>query len=403
MGSGRVKNKGLASFSSALENFEFAGPGRIVFGWDRLAEIGALLGPDPKRVFLLGGASRRHVQRLAGYLEDSGCEFIDHVIAREPTLTDMDLAADLARDFRAEWIIGLGGGSVLDAAKTLAVVLGNGSPLLEHLEIIGGGRPLRKPGLPCLAIPTTAGTGAEATRNAVITSSQHRLKVSLRHPFLLPSIALIDPELSADMPPLLTATTGMDALTQLIEAALSLKANPLTEALCFRGIALAASCLPRAFGEPSNREAREGMALASLYGGMALANAGLGAVHGLAGVVGGRTGAPHGAICAALLAPVMRVNLGELRRTSQNPDALARFEKIACLIKKDESASAEDGIARIEALTREMGVAKLVGTRIESTELDEMAEQSLRASSMKGNPVTLKKELLKGLLASLGE
>ena len=208
---------------------------------------------------------------------------------------------------RCDTVIGFGGGAALDAAKAIAILMTNPGDVTDYLEIIGRGKTLTEPPVPCIAIPTTAGTGSEVTRNSVIASREERVKVSLRSPLMLPKVVVVDPELTYDLPPAITASTGVDALTQLIEPFVCSRANPLTDGLCQEGIERVARSLRRAFesagrGEaPADAAAREDMAVASLFGGLALANAGLGAVHGLAAPLGGMIGAPHGAVCAALL------------------------------------------------------------------------------------------------------
>lgn len=197
--------------------------------------------------------------------------------------------------------------------------MANGGDPLDYAEVIGHGRPLERRSLPLIAIPTTAGTGAEVTRNAVIGSPEHRVKVSLRSPLMLPEVAIVDPELTRDLPPALTASTGLDALTQLIEPLVSCRTNPLTDALCRSGIQRAARSLRRAVEHGEDLVAREDMSLASLFSGLALANAALGAVHGLTGPLGGMFEASHGALCASLLPAVMEANVRALRHRAGTP------------------------------------------------------------------------------------
>ena len=229
-------------------------------------------------------------------------------------------------------MIGLGGGSAIDAAKAIAALAANGGDPLDYLEVVGRGRSLTQPSLPCIAIPTTAGTGAEVTRNAVLASPEHGIKASLRSATMLPRLALVDPELTYSLPAAVTASTGLDALTQLIEPFTSSKANPLTDALCREGMMRAARSLRTAYEDGRDAAAREDMALASLFGGLALANAGLGVVHGFAGPVGGTFHAPHGAVCAAFLPHVMAVNARALRTRQPGSAALARYDEIARIL-----------------------------------------------------------------------
>jgi alcohol dehydrogenase class IV len=278
---------------------------------------------------------------------------------------------------------------VLDAGKAIAAMMTNEGDLLDYIEIIGRGRTLGKRSAPFLAIPTTAGTGSEVTRNAVLASPEHRVKVSLRSPFLLASIALVDPELARDLPPSLTATTGLDALTQLIEPYTCLRGNPMTDAVCKEGMRRAARSLRAAFVNGGDAGAREDMALASLFGGMALANAGLGAVHGLAGPIGGMFPAPHGAVCAALLPYVMEANLRALRQRQPDSPALSRYQTVARLLTGKSEAAADDGVEWVRALVSDLQVSGLARYGIRLEDSAELAAKAAQASSMKANPIVL--------------
>ncbi len=242
-------------------------------------------------------------------------------------------------------MVACGGGSAIDAGKAIAALLGNGGDPLDYLEVVGRGQPLTKPSLPFVAIPTTAGTGSEVTRNAVLASPEHRVKASLRSPLMLPRAALVDPDLLRGLPPHVVAASGLDAFAQLVEPFLSVRANPLVDALCREGLARSARSLRRAFEGDSSEAVRVDLALASLFGGLALANAGLGAVHGFAAPVGGLFDAPHGAACAALLPAVLRVNLEALSRRRPESPALARYREIAAIVTGRPDADAEDAVA----------------------------------------------------------
>jgi alcohol dehydrogenase class IV len=253
--------------------------------------------------------------------------------------------------------------------------------------VIGGARPLDHPAAPCIAIPTTAGTGSEVTRNAVLGSPERGVKASMRHASMLPKVAVVDPELTLGLPRALTASTGLDALTQLIEPYLSVRANPLTDALCVEGIRRAARALPRAWDTPGDPEARAEMCFASLLGGMALANAGLGAVHGFAAPIGGMWAAPHGAVCAALLPYAMEVNLRAVRDR-------VRFEEVARLLTGLPHATAEDGVKWIAELVTRLEIPRLREYGIGEADVDMLVEKAAAASSMKGNPAVLTAEEL---------
>jgi alcohol dehydrogenase class IV len=271
-------------------------------------------------------------------------------------------------------------------------MLTNGGELLDYLEVVGRGKALTQPGAPFIAIPTTAGTGSEVTRNAVLASPEHRVKVSLRSPLMLAKAALVDPELTYDLPPAITASTGLDALTQLIEPFVSCRANPMTDALCVEGIRRAARSLRVAFADGRNAAAREDMAVASLFGGLALANAGLGAVHGFAGPIGGMFPAPHGAVCAALLSQVMAANVRALRLRQTTGESLARYDQVARLVTNKADASADDGVAWMRRLVGDLRILSLTAYGLSRGCVDEVVEKAMQASSMKANPIALTRE-----------
>jgi alcohol dehydrogenase class IV len=283
-------------------------------------------------------------------------------------------------------VIGLGGGSVLDAGKAIAALATSRGDVFDYLEVIGKGQPLKNMPLPFIAIPTTAGTGTEVTRNAVLGSPAHGVKVSLRSPMMLPTLALVDPELTYSLPKEVTASSGLDALTQLIEPFVSVKANPMTDAICREGIRYAAKSLRRAYQNGADVSAREGMALASLFGGMALANAALGAVHGFAGPLGGMLNAPHGAICAKLLPLVMDANLKALESRHAS---IERFVEIAQIVTENKNASAQDGVQWVSELVRELNIPPLSTHGMAEAHIPEAVQKTLNASSYKGNPISL--------------
>jgi alcohol dehydrogenase class IV len=342
------------------------------------------------------GASR--AKRLLAGLSAGGIGAVNFSVAGEPELSTVEQGRALAKKDHCDFVIGIGGGSVLDAAKAIAAMLTNGGELLDYVEIIGCGRALTKPSAPFIAIPTTAGTGAEVTRNAVLASPEHKVKVSLRSPLMLAKVALVDPELTYDLPPALTASTGLDALTQLIEPFVCLRANPMTDGFCVEGIRRAARSLRVAFNDGQNQSAREDMAVASLFGGLALANAGLGAVHGLAGPIGGSFTAPHGAICAALLPHVMVTNLRALRQRAPDTAALPRFDQVARSLTGDASATADAGVQWIQQLVSDLQIPKLSAYDIREEQVADLVAKAMNASSMKANPVALTPEELAGTL-----
>jgi alcohol dehydrogenase class IV len=317
----------------------------------------------------------------------------------EPSVAFANDAAEFARRKATDVVVAVGGGSALDAGKAIAALATNDGDVFDYLEVVGRGRAIAVPPLPFVAVPTTAGTGSEVTRNAVLAVPDHRVKVSLRSPLMLPRVAIVDPELTCDLPPTLTAFTGLDALTQNIEPFLSRRATPLTDGVCREGIRRAARSLRAACEDGRNMDAREDMAIASLCGGLALANAGLGAVHGLAGPIGGMFTAPHGAVCAALLADVLSINLEALTARASDSPARARADEVARLLTGREDATAWDGVAWLSALTEALRIPGLSTWGITSADFPGIVDQAARSSSMAGNPVALTAEELTAALA----
>ena len=373
--------------------FEFASAGRLLFGAGTSAQLHAIAAAFGKRLLFLSGAHfALQTAPLLDALQGRGFEVTPFVVTGEPTIDLVRAGVAAGREAACTAVIACGGGSVLDTGKAVAALLANDGDILDYLEVIGGGRALAQPSLPCIVLPTTAGTGTEVTRNAVILSPEHRVKVSLRSILLLPRVAIVDPELTYSLPPAPTAATGLDALTQLIEPFVSARANALVDALCRDGIPLIARHLETAYRDGGNAAAREAMSLAACYGGLALANAGLGAVHGFAGVLGGYTGAPHGAVCARLLPTVMAVNADALRARRPDSDRLARYRNIACLLTGRPAATLADGITFIRELCARLAIPPLSAYGIISADFPALITQAAEASSMKANPITLTPE-----------
>lgn len=380
--------------------FEFATAARILFGPGTLAEIGPLARELGQRALIVTGRDSTRAAPLLERLASAGIVATTFAIVREPALDDITRGVAHARGGACDLVIGFGGGAALDAAKAIAALLTNDGELLDYLEVIGRAQSLPRPGAPCIAIPTTAGTGSEVTRNAVLASPVHRVKVSLRSPHLLPRLALVDPALTLSLPPSLTAATGLDALTQLIEPFVSPRANPLTDAVCAEGLRRAARSLRTVFEDGSNLAAREDLALASLYGGLALANAGLGAVHGFAGPIGGMFPAPHGAICAALLPHVMAANLAALRARAPHHAALSRYGEVARLLTDNPHATADDSVAWVRQLIAALGIPPLAHHGITTADFPAIVAAATQASSMKANPIGLTSAELTAILAA---
>ena len=313
-------------------------------------------------------------------------------------MDDVRAATAHARSAHADVVVAIGGGSVLDLGKAVAVLLGNGTDPLDHLEVVGRGLPIEQPALPYVAVPTTAGTGAEATANAPLRSPEHGLKASLRSSHMLAAVALVDPLLTLSCPPAATASSGLDALTQCLEPYVSPRASPATDALATEGLRRGAGALRRAYEHGDDAHAREDMAVCSLFGGIALANAKLGAVHGLAGVIGGIVDAPHGAICAALLAPTVEANLRALRDRAPGSPALPRYEHAARLLTGSDEAGADDAVHVLRDTVAALDLPALAALGLQPARHGEVAEMAARSSSMQGNPVVLTHDELLAVL-----
>jgi len=383
--------------------FEFATATRIVFGPGSMGRAGETVAGLGSRALLVTGASTARAARLAEVLDAHGLRHERFAVSGEPTVDLVRDGIDRARSAECDVVIGFGGGSAIDAAKAIAAMVGTGGDLFDYLEVIGEGRPLDAPSVPWIAIPTTAGTGSEVTRNAVLASPQHAVKVSLRSPSMLARVALVDPELTHGLPPAVTASSGLDALTQLVEPFTSSRANPLTDAVCREGMIRAARSLRVAFdgavaGVPVP-EAREDMSLAALFGGLALANAGLGAVHGFAAPIGGRYGAPHGAVCGRLLPPVVAVNVAALRARAAGSAELTRYDEVARLLLADPGATASDAVPWLAELVDTLAVPGLASCGIRPVDFPELVAAASSASSMQANPVRLAPDELVEILA----
>jgi len=352
-----------------------------------------------RRAALVTGSSAERIAPVFQSLKESGAHPAAFSIKGEPTTERIAELARQAREQGCDFVVAFGGGSVIDAGKAIAALLTNTRDLMDYLEVIGKGEPLTEEPAPCIAIPTTAGTGAEVTRNSVLLSTEHRVKVSMRHPKMLPTVALVDPELTLSMPPEVTASTGLDAFIQLLEAFVSIKANPLTDGLCREGLKKAARALPRAYVRGDDLPAREEMAMASLFGGLVLANAGLGAVHGFAGPLGGMFNAPHGLVCATLLPAVFAANVQALEERDAESPALNKYREVARIVTGRKNADLSDGLQWINDLSMNLFVPGLEDFGITEVDFPTIVQKAKNASSMKGNPIQLTDEELTEILA----
>jgi alcohol dehydrogenase class IV len=384
--------------TESLRPFELAAPGRIAFGSGTAKSLGAEARKLGRRALLVTGKQRARVAALEQDLLSAGLEVSWLGVASEPTVDDALRGLALGRSAAVELVVACGGGSAIDLGKAVAALLANPHDPFEYLEVVGRAQPLTAPALPLIAVPTTAGTGAEATKNAVLASPAHRVKASLRHASMLPRLALVDPELTLSVPPAVTAATGLDAFTQCLEPYVSCQSNPLTDALALEGMRLGARSLRQAFHDGSNLAAREDMALCSLLGGLSLANAKLGAVHGFAAPIGGEHDAPHGAVCARLLPLVIEANVKALRERQPQSPILARYDTVAQVITGSASATSADAAQFVRELTSELGIPGLASYGVTSGSISGLVGKAAVASSMRGNPIALTSAELTAIL-----
>jgi alcohol dehydrogenase class IV len=379
--------------------FEFFSVPRVVFGRGTVARL-----PDfvrslgTKALVVFNGTAHGKVVEL---LVSKGVACVSVRQRGEPRVEDVAAGVERARQEHCDVLVGVGGGSAIDAAKAIAGVLANGGSVLDYMEVIGRGQPLTRPAAPWVAVPTTAGTGAEVTRNAVIGEPSLKFKASLRSELLRPRVALVDPELGVNVPPDVTASSGMDALCQLIESYTSINAQPITDALALKGIGLAARSIRRAYQDGSDLDAREDMALAALLSGVTLTNAGLGAVHGFAAPLGANFPVPHGTVCAALLSHVLAANVTALRSQGPRHAVLARYAAVGrTVLPKAETDDVAIGglVDYLNSLVNELRIPPLRQFGLTEQHVPEMVALAKKASSMRYNPVVLPDEALAEVL-----
>ena len=341
---------------------------------------------------IVTGRQAQRAAPLVEALEREGITCSLFSIPSEPTVNLVREGTRQARD--SDFVIGFGGGSAMDGAKAIAAVAANSGEPLDYLEVIGSNQKLGSAPKPFVAIPTTAGTGAEVTRNAVLESEEHGVKASIRDYSMLARIALVDPDLTLHVPADVTASTGLDTLTQLVEAYTSTRANALVDLFCLEGLKRVAGSLRKTYHNGKDVEARESMSFASLLSGLALANAGLGVVHGFAAPLGGTLHAPHGAICAALIRAGMSANIRKLRSQPDGSRFLDRYRTVAEVLTRLNSAQPEDGVEWVRALCAELHVKSLQDLGLRREALDEVTHKAAESSSMKTNPVKMSREEL---------
>lgn len=380
-------------------DFEFSTSNRIIFGEGKIHQTGEAVQKFGSSSLIIA-SQNTNLQPLLKSLADQDIRYHIERFNGEPTINGIIDFLERIQGLSMDMIIGIGGGSILDTGKAVSALRVNPGNVMDYLEVVGDNKPITVAPIPYIAIPTTSGTGSEVTRNAVLGVPDKKVKVSLRSPLMIPKMAIVDPTLSITMPPEVTASTGLDALAQVVEPFLSLKANPMTDMFCREGIKKARHSLRIAYSKGNNIEARIEMAWVSLLSGLALANSGLGAVHGFAGTIGGMFNAPHGMICACLLLIVFNINYASIRKEKPCSNVLKRFEEISRILCGSEKAKVEDGVCWLSDLVKELKVPGLARLGITEEDIPDIIEKSKNSSSMKANPVRLKPEEMSEILLS---
>jgi len=376
--------------------FEYATPTDILFGRQALVKALPRIINCGKHAFFVHGKDASRCKQLVDTLHKNGVAVTPFTVSSEPDIDLIEKARNKAKDSRCDYVIAMGGGSVVDTAKAVAALITNNEPILNYLEVVGQGSPLTHAPVSCIVIPTTAGTGSEVTRNAVIQVPDKRVKVSLRSPLMYPDLAVIEPSLMMTLPLESTLFSGWDAIVQLIESYLTRKANPICDALSLQGLQYAIPAINALEKNLNDYEARSHMALAALYSGITLTNAGLGAVHGLAGPLGGyyRQRVPHGAICARLLPEVLQ---SHLLHSSEDSNLVQRLQVVINLLSGSEKMDQKEALVDLKDRICDR-IPNLGIWGVLERDLPVIAEQSKTSSSMRGNPVVLETEELVSIL-----
>lgn len=378
--------------------FEFMTANRIIVETGGIQRLGQLVKPFGTHALLVCRGHGKSTDLAMEKLEASTLKVTPAYVRGEPTIDALNQILATAKKNQIDVVVSVGGGSVLDTGKMIAALMTNHGDIMDYVEVIGKGVPITERSLPFIAVPTTSGTGAEVTKNGVVSSPEHQVKVSLRSPYMLPDLVLVDPELTISVPKDVTASTGLDALTQVLEPFVSNMANPITDAIAIEGLKRISRSLKTAFHHPNDIQAREDMAIGSLFGGLALANAKLGAVHGFAGVIGGMFPIPHGVVCAALLPHTVDINIKALKKRAPDHPSLRKFDEAARIMTNDPTANATDGVVWLQTLCNELQIPGLSDYGIQTEHFGDIIEKSKNASSMKGNPIKLTDEELRIIL-----
>ncbi len=383
-----------------ISAFDIARLPRIVFGEGRLGELPRLAAAYGRRLLLVTGRralrASPHWEPLCQRLREHGFVWSEFTVGGEPSPQLVDEAVARFRGEGIEVVVGIGGGSVLDAAKAIAGLLIPGNSVMDHLEGVGPQLPYQGPAVPFLAVPTTAGTGSEATKNAVLSvQGEEGFKKSFRDEKLVAQVALVDPALLASCPPAVMAANGMDAFTQLLESFVSIKANPFTDALALSGMEAVRDGFFAAWRGGESDEARQGrarMAYAALLSGITLAQVGLGSVHGLASPLGAFFPIPHGVVCGTLVAAATKVNLEALKARAPDSPALEKYAQVGRLLARAPQLTRDEAHAALlrvlEQWTDTLGLARLGRYGVREADVARIVAHS-RGSSMRTNPIVL--------------
>ncbi|MEJ2762469.1 iron-containing alcohol dehydrogenase [Photobacterium sp. MCCC 1A19761] len=376
--------------------FQFMTSTRIIFGEGALTNSLSSLNQFGYSVLLVTGKDSERAEPVINYLKQQSMRYQQVAVHGEPLIAMIEEMAAMGRKFRPDMVLAIGGGSVLDAGKALAALIPNQGSVYDYVEVVGRNVPLQAKPLPFIAVPTTAGTGSEVSKNAVLRSAQEQVKVSLRGPEMLADLAIVDPTLTYGMDPIMSGYCGMDAFSHLMEAYVCGEPNPLTDMVCEEGLRRLSGSLLAAC-EDDDPRARADMSFAAMLGGMALANGKLGAAHGLASALGGRLEAPHGLITAQLVPFVMQENVSAAREAGRT-DVLDRYRQLACILTGRINAEIIDGILWARRTLKRLGLPALSSYGLCDMMFDEVADNALRSNAIKGNPLPLNKQRLVSIL-----
>ncbi len=386
--------------------FKFARIPVLIFGNGTIAQLPEHLIKMGKHVLLVTGKksfrTTEEWNRLVNTLKEHGAMWYEVHVADEPSPDLIDETVVEFREQGIEVVAAIGGGSVIDAGKAISAMLREKGSVLDYLEGVGSGAVHSGNKVPFIAVPTTAGTGSEATKNAVLSRiGREGFKNSLRHDNFVPDVALVDPQLTLTCPPALSAACGMDAFTQLLESYVSTKANPMTDALAFSGMAFCKENLIKVCTkEPNNPESRTAMSYAAFISGITLANAGLGIVHGLAGPMGGFFRIPHGVACGTLLSAAVKSTIRKLQETDPGNSALEKYARVGALLRdtdeKDMERSLNTLIDTLEEWTSSLHLPRLGAYSITPSDFDKI----IKASSNKNNPISLNDDEVRTILSA---